>query len=270
MSEVQHTYSLGFGEADVDRLVLLNEHYNPTSRALLESVGLRAGSAIADVGCGHGAMTAWMAERVGPTGLVYAVDVSEQQLDVARQRIGNVPQVRFVPSGIETLPGKLEPVDFVYARFLLLHLADPASAVRQMASLLRTGGALVLEVANIDALRFVPSEPAADLWKPWWQRLGRALGASYDVHENAARILNDAGLRIERQDQYQPISARRESKLLHALGFQQLIDSYVERAGAQPAQIEAHLEYLRRVIADPDVHVELYRITQYVAYRRAA
>lgn len=68
------TYSLETGDADADRLRFLNDHYNPSSRALLESAGVSPGDRVIDVGRGHGAMTEWLAQRAGESGRVYAVD----------------------------------------------------------------------------------------------------------------------------------------------------------------------------------------------------
>ena len=270
MLDLEKCYMLGVGTTNVDRLQLLNEHYNPSSRALLEMVGVRSGGRVADIGCGHGAMSAWLAERVGPTGKVYAVDSSREQIELAGQRIAHLPQVELVCARVEDLPAQLGALDLVYSRFLLLHLPDPLAAIRAMAGLLRDEGQLVLEVPDIEALRFVPGEQASDLWRRWWMRLGEVSGASYDVAGQAADLLVAAGLSIQRRDRYQPVSARQEAKLLHALGFQQLIGAYIGRAGAAPHEIEEHLAFLRRVIPDPKVTVELYSITQYVATRTAA
>jgi predicted methyltransferase len=47
---------------------------------------LRAGSAVADVGCGRGYFTYHLAERVGPQGKVYAVDILPKLIDDLRHQ----------------------------------------------------------------------------------------------------------------------------------------------------------------------------------------
>lgn len=134
-----------------------------------------------------------------------------------------------------------------------------------MGRMLAPGGQLITEVADVTAVHFTPSDPTADLWRGWWFRLGEALGASYDVSAHAEALLREAGFAIERMDEIQPVSSRREAKLLHALGFEQLISAYIEHAGAEVDQIERHLEFLRRVVPDAGVRIALYRVTQYLA-----
>src|SRR5580700_11093471 len=51
----------------------------------LDSLGLRAGMTVADVGAGTGYMSLRMARRVGPTGKVYANDLQPEMLRRLRQ-----------------------------------------------------------------------------------------------------------------------------------------------------------------------------------------
>ncbi|MBV7706685.1 class I SAM-dependent methyltransferase [Nocardia nova] len=263
------TYSMAVGDRDAARLALLDQHYNPSSRAFLESVGLCAGATVADIGCGHGAMTAWLAERVGPDGVVYAVDASAEQLEIARRMVGDLPQVRYVHARIEDAPLEPGSVDWVYSRFLLMHVADAAAALTAMERMLADDGALLLEMSDVGALRFVPADdPAADLWREWWFALGRARGAAHDIYERTPQLLTEAGFIIARRDRFQPVSAMPEAKMLHALGFEQCVPAYLEHAGADPAAIDAHRAFLQRVVPDTDIAVELYATSQYFARKR--
>jgi len=54
---------------------------------VMDALGLRAGNAVADVGCGEGYFVLRLARRVGPEGIVYAVDVNDEMLDKVRQRV---------------------------------------------------------------------------------------------------------------------------------------------------------------------------------------
>jgi tRNA A58 N-methylase Trm61 len=49
--------------------------FDITSRALLERLGLPAGSTCVEVGAGGGSMACWLADRVGPAGRVVATDI---------------------------------------------------------------------------------------------------------------------------------------------------------------------------------------------------
>jgi len=52
---------------------------------VLDALEIRAGSVVADIGCGNGYFTRHLARRVGPGGLVYAVDIDPQTLDAVRR-----------------------------------------------------------------------------------------------------------------------------------------------------------------------------------------
>ncbi len=262
-------YSMAVGDRDAARLGLLDQHYDPSSKAFCESAGVAAGDTVADIGCGHGSMTRWLADRVGPDGLVYAVDDSAEQLEMVRRAVGHLPQVRLVHARIDDAPLAPGTVDWAYSRFLLMHVGDAAAALVAMARLLTGNGALLLEMSDVGALRFTPGDdPAADLWRDWWFSLGRARGAAHDVSDRTPHLLGEAGFAIERSDRYQPVSARPDAKTLHALGFEQCVPGYLAHSGATPEGVERHRAFLRRVIDDPDVAIELYRTTQYLARLR--
>ncbi|PBA27773.1 class I SAM-dependent methyltransferase [Mycobacterium avium] len=198
--------------------------------------------------------------------MVHAVDASAEQLAIARRALSDLPQVRFTQARIEDAPLKAQSVDWVYSRFLLMHVSNPAAAIAAMARMVAADGALLLEVSDIGALRFVPcDDPAADLWRQWWFKLGRARGVAYDIFDRAAGLLTAAGFGIERSDRFQPVSTLSDAKTLPALGFEQCVPGYLEHARANATDIERHRAFLRRAISDPGVAVELFPTTQYLA-----
>ncbi len=53
---------------------------------VMDELGIHAGSAVADVGCGRGYFTFRMAKRVGATGKVFAVDLRQSWIEEIRKR----------------------------------------------------------------------------------------------------------------------------------------------------------------------------------------
>lgn len=261
-------YSMRLGNADAERLTLLGQFYDPSSAAFIESAGIGAGHSVADLGCGHGAITDRIADRVGDTGTVYAVDASADQLEVARSKMAHHHNVTFIEGALEDDPLGGVRVDWVYCRFLLMHVGDVARALRAMAEMLTEGGALLLEIADIGSLRFMPGSRESDLWRPWWYALGRSRGASYDVAERIEELLDQTELVIHRCDRYQPVASSQEAKLVHALGFDQCAAAYQNEIGVPAEQIEAHYSFLRRAVDDPTVMVALFNNVQYIARPR--
>ncbi|MGH3968912.1 MAG: class I SAM-dependent methyltransferase, partial [Mycobacterium sp.] len=138
-------YSMQIGDADARRLQLLGQFYDPTSSAFLEAAGVRPGNTVADLGCGHGRVTERIAARVGHVGQVYAVDASLDQLRIARSALAHRPNVTFIRASLEDDPLRGQHVDWVYSRFLLMHVRNLDRALSAMADMLTDDGALLLE-----------------------------------------------------------------------------------------------------------------------------
>lgn len=172
-------YVLAVGDAGASRLLLLDQVYGPGTRQLLSDAGLRSGMRAADVGCGIGTVTNWMAEQVGSAGEVIGLDVSVDQLAIARASVrpanGAVPM--FLNANVYDTKLPRASFDLIYSRFLLCHLARPLDALREMQALLRPGGILVIQDLDFSSLFSTPPNPA-------YQRfveLGLALAATRGV-----------------------------------------------------------------------------------------
>ncbi|MGH9149594.1 MAG: class I SAM-dependent methyltransferase [Acidimicrobiales bacterium] len=131
------------GEAGLG-LGLRNDVYRRPLATALERLGLGAGWRCADVGAGGGDVSVALAELVGHDGRVYAVDIDPRARDeVARAAAAHSQVVALTQAGEGlTLP---EPVDLVFCRFLLMHVADPAVVMARMAGAARAGGWVVAQ-----------------------------------------------------------------------------------------------------------------------------
>lgn len=70
MKSPSTVYILATGAQDVERLRLLNQVYGSASHVLLRQAGLAEGFRVAEIGCGTGNMTCWIARHVGQRGAV--------------------------------------------------------------------------------------------------------------------------------------------------------------------------------------------------------
>ena len=174
-------YALATGEAADYRLRILHDLYGPGTRRVLLESGLRRGMRVADLGCGVGMVTAVLAELVGPRGHVVGIDASGAQLAQAGERLnGRGTNVRLVwASATDTglPPGSF---DLVYCRFLLIHLAEPERALREMFALLKPGGILVCEDGDLTASGSEPPS-ALDAFADLWGRLGPVRGLDFTL-----------------------------------------------------------------------------------------
>jgi SAM-dependent methyltransferase len=91
--------------------------------------GVRSGQRVVDVGCGPGALTAVLVERVGASN-VSAADPSEQFVAAARERH---PGVDVRCAAAEELPFADGEFDVSLAQLVVHFMADPARGLAEMA-----------------------------------------------------------------------------------------------------------------------------------------
>jgi ubiquinone/menaquinone biosynthesis C-methylase UbiE len=113
---------------------------------IVAALGLRPGMSVADVGAGTGLFTRLVAEKVGPSGKVYAVDISKSFLDhiaADAKKRGQV-QVVTVHCGQDSTNLPAESVDLVFLSDVYHHLEKPEKTLASIHKALRPGGRLVV------------------------------------------------------------------------------------------------------------------------------
>ena len=158
------TYTFSVGIDDEKRLQALNHICNPYTLDFLNQnvLDLKA-KVILDVGCGTGLLTVELAKRVGPQGKVIAIDISVEQLVIAKNYAEKhgVNNIEFICLDVNSLTEIDVHADFVYSRFLLEHLKEPYYALDQMNRLLKQGGYLLCENAvSYEAMFCIPESAA--------------------------------------------------------------------------------------------------------------
>lgn len=113
------------------------------ARRTFELIDLRPGEAVLDVGCGTGVMLPSLVEAVGPDGNVTALDHAAAFLARADRRLrdaGLADRVQLVRGDALSLPFGDGTFDVSHAERVLMHLADPDAAIREMVRVTRPGG----------------------------------------------------------------------------------------------------------------------------------
>jgi SAM-dependent methyltransferase len=110
---------------------------NPTAVA-----ELHAGETVLDLGSGGGIDVLLSAQRVGPSGLAYGLDMTDEMLELAQenQRKGGVENVQWLRGTIESIPMPGESVDVVISNCVINLSADKPQVIREAARVLRRGG----------------------------------------------------------------------------------------------------------------------------------
>jgi SAM-dependent methyltransferase len=108
----------------------------PLAVQFAQVADLQAGQRVLDVGCGPGALTAQLVERLG-VDAVSAIDPSASFVAALRERF---PEIG-VQSGVaEQLPFPADHFDAALAQLVVHFMTDPVSGLAEMARVTRPGG----------------------------------------------------------------------------------------------------------------------------------
>ena len=123
---------------------------NPTAVA-----ELRPGETVLDLGSGGGIDVLLSAQRVGPGGFAYGIDMTDEMLDLARTNAAEagVSNVEFRKGRIEAIPLADATVDVVISNCVVNLSTDKATVLAEVARVLRPGGRIgISDVVADDAL----------------------------------------------------------------------------------------------------------------------
>ena len=227
------TYAIAGGRTGKSRLDVLAEGMQASTLQLLERVGVPAGGTCLDVGCGGGHVTRELARLAGSSGLAVGVDFDSDVLalaegDTARLGVTNV-QFRWGDAlDLAAAVGDFD-FDFVYCRFLLSHVASPSEVVRELAELVRPGGAVAVE--DIDyrgSLCEPPSEPF-QRYDELYRSIVRQRGADAEIGPRLPGLLDDAGLEHVDVASFQLVGRDPQSfvKRIHVLTLERIAPALV-------------------------------------------
>ena len=183
---------------------------NPT--ALAE---LAPGETVLDLGSGGGIDVLLSARRVGPTGMAYGLDMTDEMLALARQnqRTAGVGNVEFLKGEIESIPLPDGSMDVVISNCVINLSADKDRVLAEAFRVLKPGGRFA--VSDVVVRGAVPPaiRRSVELWigcvagaleeREYREKLARAGFEAIDVEptrvyrvEDARELLAGSGIEV--------------------------------------------------------------------------
>jgi ubiquinone/menaquinone biosynthesis C-methylase UbiE len=173
----------GAPELERSRLSLLAEVHDPLTVAQLDAIGVGDGWRCLDVGAGAGAVTRMLADRVGATGSVLAIDLDVSLLEALA---GDRVEVRRHDFLRDPLPAG--GFDLVHARLLLQHVPSRLEALRLLVSAARPGGWVAVMDPDFTTVSVTPTSAA---WERTWSAFNDAVIAGGWDPRYGARLCGD-------------------------------------------------------------------------------
>ncbi len=173
---------------------------NPT--ALAE---LNAGEVVLDLGSGGGIDVLLSAQRVGPTGKAYGLDMTDEMLALARrnQAEAGVHNVEFLKGHIESIPLPDSSVDVIISNCVINLSSDKATVLKEAFRVLKPGGRLA--VSDVLSRGEIPAAIRSSM-EAW---VGCIAGAM--DQEDFMKLVRDTGFTnasVEPTREYDPADAR--------------------------------------------------------------
>ncbi len=190
-------YTMGRSEAETKRLIQNARLYDDMTRRFLRRSGITKGMRVLDVGSGAGDVTFTLAEFVGPDGSVVGVDINPEILETARDRanVSGITNVQFIAGDIRSLELS-DTFDAVVGRLVLMYIADPADALKQLATHLRPGGIVAFQEVDLALHKALsgPETPLLGKLIDWECTVFERTGAHIDMGMGMYRAFVEAGL----------------------------------------------------------------------------
>ncbi len=157
--DARQAYVHGYSGRERERLA---DQADTLAELLHSDTFYPSGSVVLEAGCGVGAQTVTLARR-SPEATIVAMDISEESLAAARERIRSAGfgNVVFQQADVYSMTFAPEAFDHVFACFVLEHLSQPREALTHLSRVIKPGGTITVIEGDHGSAHFHPESPYA-------------------------------------------------------------------------------------------------------------
>ena len=205
-----------------EKLKLFNAFAAPELKRCIGALGLHAGAAVLDAGCGTGDALAWLHAAVRPGGTVLGIDLSVSHVEAARKAL--VPGIAVCQGDLATPPVEASSFDLIWSCNAINHVREPLRVLETWKGFLHPGGRVALGQSSL----------LPDMYFAWDARLERLTNEAVRRYYRKRYNLTEASL----------AAIRGLVGLLRRAGFAQVkaMTTVIERITPLDAATEGYLQ----------------------------
>jgi SAM-dependent methyltransferase len=195
----ERDYVLGTHEEELERLGVQHRAWRPVVLDCWKQAGITAGSKVLDVGAGPGYATVDLAEIVGSTGRVVAVERSGNFVEAIKNaaRKGGFSNIDVHELDLmnDDLPGG--PFNFAWCRWVLCFVSNPELVVQKIANVMRPHGrAIFHEYGFYTTWKFFPQRASLEEFRNHVVATWRESGGEPDTGLSLPSWLANNGFKV--------------------------------------------------------------------------
>ena len=258
-------YPLPASQAEVARLRMQSDLFREDAASMLDTIGVQAGWRCLDLCCGVGGVTDLLSHRVGDNGEVVGLDMDPWKLDVAREwaRVNHLKNVSYIEGDAFNTGLPAASFDLVHTRFALGVIPGGTGMLDHVLSLIRPGGAVFLEEADIGTLLCVPSHAAWDRAVDAMTRVFDHIGADLRLGRKLFGLLRQRGVQEPRVRPCVHALRAGEPMMLHIPTTLEVMRESVQSMQLMTgAELDDVLADLRQHLARPETLMIAYAMIQ--------
>jgi ubiquinone/menaquinone biosynthesis C-methylase UbiE len=251
----ERDYVLGTHDDEIYRLGFQHRVWRPRALDAWARAKIGDGCKVIDFGAGPGFATMDLAEIVGPTGEVHALERSHRFLKTleAQAKARGFVQVKAHEIDVVTDALPARDADAAWARWIFAFLPKPKDALKKLVDALRPGGALVIhEYIDYETWKLAPPALNFERFVDEVVANWRASGGEPDIARNLPSWLTEMGLRLESLRPYVDVVSKDDNVWRWPIGFFDIhIDRLLELNRITPQLAKEMRDEFARVSARP-------------------